>query len=435
MTSGGQHHTGNMGGGMHPAPSLIEAPPRKSPRPDYPRPSQQALHALSATQGPGQSPSNNFFTPYAPSDYTTGLDVLRQGRSSSPPLRQDTHLSTSTTATNATSNSLTSAATAASPRSTASSPSAYPGQNLPFSVNSSELGQGKKPNRRRTGPLNPEQREKAAIIRKMGACDDCRRRRVGCQPEHHSMTWKEAVERFGPEGGQDNSQSTGTNRQDPSPTSPSPVRGFRATNVGEKRFSQELDDETSPSAASEQPPQKIRKPLPSAPRLERTAQAVLSLSPEIAENANTNAPVPLTPSPHVIDSPGPINLPPTLTRSNSSGPPNPGLSGLETSRTVSGSSLHRYVAVHALLLNWEDELSVEVQSVTQELRGVFEEQYRYQCEIVSIPYCSEPSASSRWLLDKISRFNAQTDRSDVLKIVYYNGHSYIDRNREMVLAK
>jgi hypothetical protein len=32
--------------------------------------------------------------------------------------------------------------------------------------------------RRRTGPLSQQQREKAALIRKLGACPDCRRRRV-----------------------------------------------------------------------------------------------------------------------------------------------------------------------------------------------------------------------------------------------------------------
>lgn len=432
-TTGGDDRIGNMGGGMHPAPSLIEAPPRKDSRSDYHRSSQQASHALSTTRGTGQSHSNNFYAPYAASDYTTGLEALRQGRSLSPPLRKDTHLSTSTTATNATGTSLTSAVTAASPGSTASSPPAYPGQNIPFSVNNLELGQGKRPNRRRTGPLSPEQREKAAIIRKMGACEDCRRRRVGCQPQHHNMTWKEAVEKFGPDSGQDSSQDTGPNRQDPSPTSPRSVQGFRPTNVGVKRFSQESDDDTSPNAASEQPPQKIRKPLPSGPGIPRKVKTVFSLSPDTTKNPN--APVPSTPSPRTIESPGPSSFPPTLTPSYSSGPPNAVLSGHETSRVISGSSLHRYVAVHALLLNWEDELSDEVKRVTQELCGVFEEQYRYQCEIFLIPYCPEPLESSRRLLEKIGCFNAQTNKPDVLKIVFYNGRSYIDRNREMVLAK
>jgi hypothetical protein len=36
----------------------------------------------------------------------------------------------------------------------------------------------RKPSRRRTGPLTATQREKAALIRKLGACAECRRRRV-----------------------------------------------------------------------------------------------------------------------------------------------------------------------------------------------------------------------------------------------------------------
>lgn len=48
-----------------------------------------------------------------------------------------------------------------------------------FSVNDgSDMSQARRPNRRRTGPLTPEQREKAALMRKLGACKDCRRRRV-----------------------------------------------------------------------------------------------------------------------------------------------------------------------------------------------------------------------------------------------------------------
>ena len=48
-----------------------------------------------------------------------------------------------------------------------------------FSVNdSSDMSQARRANRRRTGPLTPEQRERAAVMRKLGACKDCRRRRV-----------------------------------------------------------------------------------------------------------------------------------------------------------------------------------------------------------------------------------------------------------------
>jgi hypothetical protein len=44
--------------------------------------------------------------------------------------------------------------------------------------------------RRRTGPLTAVQRERAHLIRKMGACSDCRRRRVAVstlfQPRVHN---------------------------------------------------------------------------------------------------------------------------------------------------------------------------------------------------------------------------------------------------------
>lgn len=48
-----------------------------------------------------------------------------------------------------------------------------------FSVrNGEDLSNNRRATRRRTGPLSAQQREKAALIRKLGACGDCRRRRV-----------------------------------------------------------------------------------------------------------------------------------------------------------------------------------------------------------------------------------------------------------------
>ncbi|KAK4212894.1 hypothetical protein QBC37DRAFT_183313 [Rhypophila decipiens] len=35
-------------------------------------------------------------------------------------------------------------------------------------------------------------------MRKIGACDDCRTRRVACHPNHHQMTWEEAERKFRP---------------------------------------------------------------------------------------------------------------------------------------------------------------------------------------------------------------------------------------------
>ena len=43
--------------------------------------------------------------------------------------------------------------------------------------------------RRRTGPLSAIQRERAALIRKLGQCEDCRRRRVAVCAPHISSWW------------------------------------------------------------------------------------------------------------------------------------------------------------------------------------------------------------------------------------------------------
>ncbi|KAL2022927.1 hypothetical protein VTK56DRAFT_4142 [Thermocarpiscus australiensis] len=47
-----------------------------------------------------------------------------------------------------------------------------------FSVNAGSSGP------RRRGPLSAEQRKRTALMRKMGACLSCRRKKVSCQPSH-----------------------------------------------------------------------------------------------------------------------------------------------------------------------------------------------------------------------------------------------------------
>jgi hypothetical protein len=53
----------------------------------------------------------------------------------------------------------------------------------------SNVAPQRRASRRRTGPLTAVQRERAHLIRKMGACSDCRRRRVAVstifQPQVH----------------------------------------------------------------------------------------------------------------------------------------------------------------------------------------------------------------------------------------------------------
>lgn len=108
----------------------------------------------------------------------------RHNGSASPPVRKDTISSTSTTATTSTDATVTSNDTTATALSIESPSHSYNGQAVfsaaegdpiltPHRINSSL-----RPSRRRTGPLSAEQRERAALIRKLRACPDCRRRRV-----------------------------------------------------------------------------------------------------------------------------------------------------------------------------------------------------------------------------------------------------------------
>lgn len=92
---------------------------------------------------------------------------------SAQPARKDTASSTSTSVTD------TTAVTSASSELTnAAIYSAEAAQSI-FSVKDGlEISNSRRASRRRTGPLSAQQREKAALIRKLGACSDCRRRRV-----------------------------------------------------------------------------------------------------------------------------------------------------------------------------------------------------------------------------------------------------------------
>lgn len=93
----------------------------------------------------------------------------------SPPLRKDTASSVSTQASIESNNTSYSAE---SPPSLHQAPSM---REETFQVAVSNLG---RINRRRTGPLSQASRERAALIRKLGACRDCRRRRVAVSRPH-----------------------------------------------------------------------------------------------------------------------------------------------------------------------------------------------------------------------------------------------------------
>ncbi|KAL9480432.1 hypothetical protein ACSS6W_005218 [Trichoderma asperelloides] len=282
---------------------------------------------------------------------------------SSPPLRQDTGSSVSTQATTAT-------------------------------LASTETNNTS----RRTGPLSQQSRERAALIRKLGACVDCRRRRVACHPSHHNMTWEDVVSKF-------HHRPHSPAVQDIAPSLPAgrPLSPATSLSTAQPVFThdpQEMDvDAGSAPSHHHQPGRpplseaRIRTPLPTGPRLEKSLSlpGIESLKNDMQNNA---------------------------------------------ARMLSATTRGRYNSVQALLLFWQDDDdALLVQNAVRELADVFDKYYHYTFQIQVIPSSSESCKSSwRWLSRKLNDFAEERDQRDVLKIVYYIGHTYLDGNRDMVLA-
>ena len=202
------------------------------------------------------------------------------------------------------------------------------------------------------------------------------------------MTWNQAV-------GQHGSHSPNF-QQSLAPISSD--RAFRPVNATYVHDHEDMELDQSPASqqSGQQPlfePQAraMRTPLPSGPRLEKTAQAAISL---------------------------------------------PGIDSFKsqlqgaTSEIISNPNRSRYSAVHALLLHWDNEKLMEVKRVVDELGSVLDRQYHYTFEVEAIPL----QGSRGWLLQRLIEFMENNDHRDVLKIVYYNGHTYLDENRCMVLS-
>lgn len=175
--------SGDRGGGssrsMHQAPSLAEAPPGSGPRPDEPRSSQYSMHAANTAM---RSPSTATGGDDDSGDFgpDSAREALPPGRaqSVSPPRRMETYSTGSAAGENMSQSRAPSVETTINGYNLSGfSPTNQASQGV-FPVNGADSSQNKRANRRRTGPLTPEQRQRAAIIRKLGACADCRRRRV-----------------------------------------------------------------------------------------------------------------------------------------------------------------------------------------------------------------------------------------------------------------
>ncbi|KAL2885846.1 hypothetical protein HOO65_070308 [Ceratocystis lukuohia] len=317
-----------------------------------------------------------------------------------------------------------------------------------------DVSNSRRPSRRRTGPLSQQQREKAALIRKLGACMDCRRRRVACNPSHHNMTWEDAIRKYHRSHSpaiQDISILAASRALSPAPNSNS--------NSNSNANAHFMNHMTHVSHMNVNHHHLVSSPNQSSPAL--NANENHSISPNVASKPLTYthdvSPSQQSPLPQDMDlDPSPlqqalrtplgadsrIRTPlPTGPRLEKTPTPLPGFEVIKSelqnnvAKMFASPNRTRYTAVHALLLYWQDDDDYHVQNSVRELADVLEKHYRYSLEIQAIPSPSEECSSSwRWLSRKINDFAEEKDTRDVLKLVYYNGHTYLDGNREMVLA-
>lgn len=357
---------------MHPASSLTEASPNNN---DDLRPVSRL--------------------PASPEAHLTlnaiSEDNALQPDGASQPVRKDTSSSISTAATFGNSTTLGTEDTPGTPYSSvASSPTTFAAQAVFSARDGSNVTPQRRASRRRTGPLTAVQRERAHLIRKMGACPDCRRRRVACHPNHHNMTWEDAAKRF---------RSHETSSQGLSPIigpqiSPAPLN----TRGSFSQDSRDMDIDTSPTQQHAQPPlseSRIRTPLPSGPR----------------------------PDKHV-------NLPPL-----------PGFDSFRADlqgsadRILGGPFRSRYANASVLMVRWQDDEDAGAQNALSDLAKTFHENYHYTVHVKVIPTSTEESRSPwLWLSQAVTDFIADHNQRDCLRIFHYTGHSYLDSDREMVLA-
>lgn len=208
------------------------------------------------------------------------------------------------------------------------------------------------------------------------------------------MTWEDVVTKFHSSPTiHDIAPSLAAGR----PLSPSPAHAPSQTIFTHDPQEMDIDSNTPPQHRPGRTPlgeSRHRTPLPSGPRLEKSLSlpGIENLKNELQSNA---------------------------------------------SRMLSTSSRSRYTAVYALLLFWQDDDDVAtVHHAVRELADVLDNYYHYTLQTKTIPSLSDGTRSSwRWLSRELNAFAEERDQRDVLKIVYYAGHTYLDGNREMVLAR
>jgi hypothetical protein len=163
---------------------------------------------------------------------------------------------------------------------------------------------------------------------------------------------------------------------------------------------QDMDIDSTPphqSTRSSLPDSRIRTPLPSGPRLDKPANvtplpSIDSVKTDVLQSA--------------------------------------------ASRVASNPHRNPYQAVEVLALHWIEDDDLGVRTAIEDLANVLSQFYHYTFALTAIPSSTDGCKNSwRWLSRAMTEFIDHRDQRDVLKVVYYSGHSYLDGNREMVLAR
>ncbi|KAK3953540.1 hypothetical protein QBC32DRAFT_209897 [Pseudoneurospora amorphoporcata] len=321
----------------------------------------------------------------------TATNGVVESHGHSPRARKDTNSSISTIA---------SAATAATSCSIVSSPALTPTTALPtqniFSLKDGNAPSSSSRNRRRTGPLAPEARGRAALIRKQGSCANCKRKKIGCDARHHGMTWEELAQKF-PNSAETQQLETIV------PPTPRNLHTHESRKHNLSTPSPEfMDIDSSPtqqpirSSFSES---RVRTPLPSKPRQDRASTVSFPQPNGGLSNGN-------------------------ILTSNSHG---------ATVGASEGFATDRYRRVSALFLRWQDDGDPALINHMDEFSEVLGEYYDCSCQTKIIPSANQHHNTSMWVLDEILQF-LKTDTEDELKILYWSSHSYLDDDRQMILA-
>lgn len=190
---------------MQSASSLVEAPPIHNNINNINNSNNiNNNHVNHVNHSDDPRPASSLLPPLSPKNHAAPPSIASEGHvlgnthdPGSPLARKDTNSSVSTAATAL--SSLTHASADDAPgspySSVASSPilAAHAVTHAVFSAkDGTSVGPQRRASRRRTGPLTALQRDRAHLIRKMGACVDCRRRRVAvsCPPQRRTpLRW------------------------------------------------------------------------------------------------------------------------------------------------------------------------------------------------------------------------------------------------------